>query len=216
MTATARGASRPAQRAVSPPGSRRARATARPAPAQARDRILRATLDLIASEGVAAVTNRRVAAAAGVSLGSLTYHFDSRSQLLREALLLYVDEETERRERVARELERERASLQRVAQAVEQLAGTPAEIPRQIAELELHLHAARDPELREASRRCFAAHERIALAALSTLGIPDGDRHAAVVVALVTGLAVRRLAGGGGDASGTAEALIALVRGLDG
>lgn len=190
------------------------RATAPAAPAQARERILRATLDLIAAEGVAAITNRRVAAAAGVSLGSLTYHFDSQSELLREALLLYVEQETTRRQQVARELEREGASLQRVARTIEQLAGAPTEIPRQIAELELHLHAARDPELRDASQRCFAAHEQIAVAALAALGIPDGERHAATVVALVTGLAVRRLAGGGEDASGTAEALITLVRGL--
>lgn len=183
-------------------------------PRRARERILRSTLDLIAAEGVAAVTNRRVAAAAGVSLGSLTYHFDSQSELLRESLLLYVEEETSRRELVARELEREGVSLQRVAQAVEQLAAAPSEIPRQIAELELHLHAARDPELREASQRCFAAHEQIACAALSALGISDAERHAATVVALVTGLAVRRLAAGGEDASGTAEALMTLVRGL--
>jgi AcrR family transcriptional regulator len=177
--------------------------------------MLRATLELIAREGVAAVTNRRVAAAAGVSLGSLTYHFHSQSELLRESLLLYVEEETERRETVARALEHEGATPERVAQAVERLAGTSAEIPRQIAELELHLHAARDPELREASRRCFAAHERIAIAGLNALGIPDGERHAATVVALVTGLAVRRLAAAGGkDASGTAEALLTLVRGL--
>ncbi|MGH2878819.1 MAG: TetR/AcrR family transcriptional regulator [Solirubrobacteraceae bacterium] len=184
-------------------------------PRQARERILRATLDLIAAEGVAGVTNRRVATAAGVSLGSLTYHFDSQSELLRESLLLYVEQETARRETVARELEREGVSLERVAVAVEQLAGAPSEIPRQIAELELHLHAARDPELREASQRCFAAHEQIARAALAALGIPDPERHATTVVALVTGLAVRRLAAGGEDASGTAEALMTLVRGLD-
>ncbi len=104
--------------------------------------------------------------------------------------------------------------MQQVAEAVEQLVAVPSEIPQQIAELELHLQAARDPELREASRRCFEAHEQIASAALSALGIPDGERHAPAVVALMTGLAVRRLAGGGGDAQGTSEALLALVRGL--
>lgn len=209
-----RPAAPPAPR-TAPRGPRANRRTAGSAPTQARERILRATLELIAEEGVAAVTNRRVAATAGVSLGSLTYHFDSQTELLRQSLLLYVEEETARRELVARALEREGASLERVAETVEQLAAAPVEIPRQIAELELHLHAARDPQLREASQRCFAAHERIAVAALAALGIPDGDRHAATVVALVTGLAVRRLAGGGDDASGTAEALVTLVRGLN-
>ncbi|MGC2375000.1 MAG: TetR family transcriptional regulator [Solirubrobacteraceae bacterium] len=181
----------------------------------ARERMLRATLALIAEGGIAAVTNRRVAASAGVSLGSLTYHFDSQTELLRESLLLYVEEETARRELIARDLASEKPGVERVAEAVEQLAAMPSDIPRQIAELELHLHAARDSELREASQRCFAAHEQIAAAALTALGIPDGERHAPTVVALMTGLAVRRLAAGGHDAEGTSEALLALVRGLD-
>jgi AcrR family transcriptional regulator len=180
----------------------------------ARERMLRATLALIADGGVAAVTNRRVAASAEVSLGSLTYHFASQTQLLRESLLLYVEEETARREQIARALASEQPGVQQVAEAVEHLAAMPSDIPRQLAELELHLHAARDPELRDASQRCFAAHEQIAAAVLTALGIPHGDRHAATVVALMTGLAVRRLAGGGYDAQGTSEALLALVRGL--
>jgi AcrR family transcriptional regulator len=190
-----------------------------PAPASddvvgVRERMLRATLKLIADEGVAAVTNRRVAGAAGVSLGSLTYHFSSQAQLLRESLLLYVEEETVRRERIARELASEKPGVRQVTEAVERLVAIPADIPQQIAELELHLHAARDPELRDASRRCFEAHEQIAGAALATLGIAEGDRHAPAVVALMTGLAVRRLAAGGHDAQGTSEALLALMRGL--
>jgi AcrR family transcriptional regulator len=179
-----------------------------------RERMLRATLKLIADGGVAAVSNRRVAAAAGVSLGSLTYHFSSQAQLLRESLLLYVEEETARREQIARELASEKPGVEQVAEAVERLVAIPSDIPRQIAELELHLHAARDPQLRDASRRCFEAHEQIASAALAALEIPDGELHAPAVVALMTGLAVRRLAAGGHDAQGTSEALLALVRGL--
>ncbi len=179
-----------------------------------RERMLRATLEMIADGGVAAVTNRRVAAAAGVSLGSLTYHFASQAQLLRESLLLHVEEETTRRRQIAQDLASREPGVQQVAEAVERLVAVPSEIHRQIAELELHLQAARDPELREASRRCFEAHEQIASAALSMLGIPDAERHAPAVVALMTGLAVRRLAGGGQDAQGTSEALLGLVHGL--
>jgi AcrR family transcriptional regulator len=181
-----------------------------------RERILLATMELIAEGGVAAVTNRRVAGAAGVSLGSLTYHFTSQAQLLRESMLLYVERETARRERIARELVDRQPNVEQVAQAVEQVIATTADVPQQIAELELHLHAARDPELRTASQRCFQAHEQIAVAALAALGIPDGERHAPTVVALMTGLAVRRLAAGAHDAEGTSAALLALVRGLDG
>jgi DNA-binding transcriptional regulator YbjK len=180
-----------------------------------RERILRATLGVIADGGIAAVTNRRVAASAGVSLGSLTYHFASQTDLLRESLLLYVEEQTALREQIARDLASERPGVEQVTEAVERLVAIPSDIPQQIAELELHLHAARDPELREASQRCFQAHEQIAAAALGALGIANGDRHAPTVVALMTGLAVHRLAAGGHDAQGTSEALLALVRGLE-
>lgn len=43
-------------------------------PGSARDAIRAAALRVIGEHGIAGLTNRRVAAAAGVSLGSLTYH----------------------------------------------------------------------------------------------------------------------------------------------
>jgi DNA-binding transcriptional regulator YbjK len=185
-------------------------------PASVRKRILRATLELIATDGVGAVTNRRVAAAAEVSLGSLTYHFESQTELLRESLLLYVEEETTRREEIANDLAKRHPSLEEVTREVERLVTDAADVPMQIAELELHLQAARDPQLRDASRRCFEAHEQIAAAALTALGVPRGERDAPTLVALMTGLAIRRLASGGDDAQGTSEALLALMRGLSG
>ena len=41
-----------------------------------RERIIDACLDVIAEHGVAGTSHRRVAAAARVPLGSMTYHFD--------------------------------------------------------------------------------------------------------------------------------------------
>jgi DNA-binding transcriptional regulator YbjK len=183
-------------------------------PADLHERILRATLELIATDGHGALTNRRVAAAAKVSLGSLTYHFSSQTELLRESLLLYVSEETARREQIAHALATRNTTLEEVTHEIELLAAGAEDTPQQIAELELHLHAARDPELRDASQRCFAAHEQIAAAALTSLGVNEGERHAPTVVALMTGLAIRRLANGGHDAQGTSEALLALMHGL--
>lgn len=197
-------------------------AAAAPAPAAApiplgmRERILRATLALISAEGVGVLTNRRVATAAGVSLGSLTYHFTSQTELLRESLLLYVEEETARQEAIAQELAGRNPPLEEITREIEQIVAGSADVLQQIAELELHLRAARDPELREASRRCFAAHEKIATAALASLGIPDAERYAPTLVALMTGLAVRRLADGGHDAQGTSDALLAVMDGIGG
>lgn len=49
-----------------------------------RDRIVEAALDVIAEYGVTGATHRRIADAAGVSLGSMTYYFEGRQQLLVE------------------------------------------------------------------------------------------------------------------------------------
>ncbi|MGQ4425604.1 TetR/AcrR family transcriptional regulator, partial [Streptomyces violaceoruber] len=58
---------------------------------QRRERILAATLDLIAEEGIARVSHRRIAQRAGVPLGSMTYHFTGIEQLLREAFGRFTD-----------------------------------------------------------------------------------------------------------------------------
>ena len=184
------------------------------APPDTRERILRATVELIGREGISAVTNRRVAGAAGVALGSLTYHFPSQVDLLRESLLLFVGEEVARQEAIAADLRRARP---------ERRAGrgrgradrrrSPSDRIQQLAEIELHLQAARDPALREASRRCFEAYEGVAAAALETLEVPEPERHARTIVALMYGMGLRRLGTGDEDASGVADGLLTIVRG---
>ena len=62
----------------------------RPGRGYARTAILGATLEIIASDGIDAVTHRRVAEQAGVSPGSTTHHFSSREDLLREAFRFYL------------------------------------------------------------------------------------------------------------------------------
>ncbi|CAL9590906.1 HTH-type transcriptional regulator RcdA [Streptomyces sp. enrichment culture] len=58
---------------------------------QRRERIIAATLDLIAEEGVAGVSHRKIATRAGVPLGSMTYHFSGIDDLLREAFGRFTD-----------------------------------------------------------------------------------------------------------------------------
>ncbi|MFF1394814.1 TetR/AcrR family transcriptional regulator [Streptomyces sp. NPDC058287] len=59
---------------------------------QRRERILAATLDHIAEEGVAGVSHRKIAVRADVPLGSMTYHFAGIDDLLREAFTRFADE----------------------------------------------------------------------------------------------------------------------------
>jgi DNA-binding transcriptional regulator YbjK len=195
-----------------PSSSQEAPIDRRRAPAT-RDAILRATLALLADEGTGALSNRRIAAEAGVSLGSLTYHFPSQATLLRESLLLYVNEEVERLEAVAAALRARNPSPAEVAAEVEALIARPSGGPGPLAELELHLQAARDPELQDASRRCFAAYDALAADALATLGVPDPERHAGAVVALIVGLGLRRLGTAASDSAAVTDALLTHLRG---
>jgi DNA-binding transcriptional regulator YbjK len=183
---------------------------------EARRRLLEATLEVVGTEGIGAVTNRRVATRAGVSLGSLTYHFASQADLLREALILQVDREVDRIEAVTARIGAPGVTIAELVREAEALVASTAEDPAQLAELDLHLHAARDPALREASARCFAAYDGLAAAALTALGVPESDARAHLVVAMLNGLALRRLALRAPDAAGVAEALIVLVQGLGG
>lgn len=178
-----------------------------------RERILRATLLLIGTGGVGAVSNRQIAAASGVALGSLTYHFPSQSELLRQALMLYVEDEVERLEEIAARLRASQPTAATVALEVARIVERSGNRLEEVAELELHLEASRDPVLQEASQRCFAAYEQVAAAALEALHVPEPGRHARAVVAVICGLGVRRLGSGGRDVDGIADALLTLIAG---
>lgn len=58
----------------------------------ARDKILQATLDLIPDWGADRITHRLVSSEAGVSPGTITYHFDTIDALLSDAFRLYMDD----------------------------------------------------------------------------------------------------------------------------
>ncbi|WP_229786657.1 MULTISPECIES: TetR/AcrR family transcriptional regulator [Actinokineospora] len=175
-----------------------------------RTEILRATLRVIGAEGVAGVTNRRIAREAGVSLGSITYHFDTQTSLLRETMLLFVAEETARLASVA-EAHRSVISVDDAAALVERIVESTAFGSEEIAPLELYIHAGRDASLREAAATCFAAYDALATAVLSALGVPDPARMAGPVVALIAGLQLRRLATGTSGPTTVADALRLLV-----
>ena len=55
-----------------------------------RDRIIDACLDVIAEVGVAGTSHRKVAEAADVPLGSMTYHFTGMAELLPEAFTRFA------------------------------------------------------------------------------------------------------------------------------
>jgi len=154
--------------------------------------ILDAALRVIASAGVDGLTHRRVAAEADVALGSTTYYFASREELLREAFRHYLAEVTIALSSLEREKPIEREAD--VAEALTELArrefATPALV---LAEYELILYAARDPIL----ARDFNAYERGLEARLAgpleRLGADRPVDAARTVIDLMRGFELERL-----------------------
>lgn len=165
---------------------------------EVRERILAVTLDLIGEHGIAGLSNRLVAKAAGVSLGTLTYHFASQDDLLARTLEAFVDGEVARLETVAQALEGTTLSLEEALEVTREIIEDQAGRRAQIAQFELNLHATRNRDLAAASARCYAAYERVGAAALRAIGVPDAERVAPLLAAMVDGLELRRLAIGEG------------------
>lgn len=176
-----------------------------------RDSILRATLKVVGEVGVGGLTNRRIVAAAGVSLGTLTYHFPSQTELLREAMLLFAEDETAKLTAIVDAHRADGLNLEQGAAVVEQVIKQLPFGTDELAPHELYLQAARDPALREASSRCFAAYDDLAIAILRALGVAEPERLAGHVVALIAGLQLRRFSTGVDVPA--AEPLMMLLRG---
>ncbi|WP_430336231.1 TetR/AcrR family transcriptional regulator [Rhodococcus sp. ACT016] len=160
-----------------------------------REQILAVTLDMIGEKGIGGVSNRAIAKAAGISLGTLTYHFGSQEDLLSEALNAYVDDEIERLTAMKQRLAVTSSVDTEAAfdSARVEVEDRP-ERNQQIAQLELYLQATRSDELKDAARRCFTAYDQVAKSLLEALELPGAERYASLFGAMIDGLELRRLA----------------------
>jgi TetR/AcrR family transcriptional regulator, regulator of biofilm formation and stress response len=155
-----------------------------------RELILRTTLRIIGRDGIAAVTHRLVAEEADVPLGSLTYWFATKDDLLREALRLFVEDETARLRRVGEQIE-EGMSPVEIAERFGAVLETGGDT-EQVAQFELYLEAARNPALREVAQQCFAAYDEISRVALRAAGVEDDTILPALFVAEASASSIRR------------------------
>jgi len=176
-----------------------------------RQRIVDAALDVIGHFGVAGLTNRAVARAAQVSLGSLTYHFPSQQELLRTCLITFAEQESARIAAIAAALHRTPLDPVDAAQATEAAVEATVLGPRHLGVLELYLQAARDPALRDAAQQCWDSYEQAAHAILGALGVAE-PQLPSQVVALVAGAQLRRVATGSPIGGSLAAGLARLAR----
>ena len=169
-------------------------ATAERATQGRREQILEAALRVIGRDGREAVTHRAVAEEAGVPLGSTTYYFDSRDDLLGQALEHVSAQEVERYGRLGEELRSVKSGRELADRLISELVAAAEDRVAYIAEYELWLEAGRRPDLREAAQSWCDAEQRSVAGALEVLGSTDPAADASLVVATLDGLGERVLA----------------------
>jgi TetR/AcrR family transcriptional regulator, regulator of biofilm formation and stress response len=167
-----------------------------------RQRIVDAAVRVVADRGVAALSHRAVAAEADVPLGSTTYHFTDRDELLHAALRQVNDAWVADFARwvdgadPARPLAAELASFVGDCLAEERRARTELEY-------ELYVAGLRHPAVRPLAAECLDA-----MAALLRRLVPD-ETTARTLVALADGLLLELLLTGRAYEPGQAEAAFA-------
>jgi DNA-binding transcriptional regulator YbjK len=159
--------------------------------------LLEAAVRVIGRGGIAAVDHRAVAAEAGVPLGSTTYYFESKDDMVAQALNYVADREAERLRAAADRglLDGGAESLPaRLADAVIDAWAGDREVL--LAQYELYLESARRDDLRPAAERWDAAYRELLLGALEQLGVTDPDRRARLLCAGLDGLLLDHVATG--------------------
>lgn len=157
--------------------------------------LLDAALAVVEQHGVDALTVRAVAAQAGVSPGTVSYHFDTTEELLERSLEHGAAQIAVLLERLATDLLDGDLDVAEWPAIFAKALATDLELRRaqHLACIELHMLAARRPELRPAAERIQLAYARVGFSVVRAMGIPDPEQTVVGLVAMVTGLMLREL-----------------------
>lgn len=154
-----------------------------------RQELLEATLRLLAREGSSAVTMRAVAREAGVPSTAPTYYFASKQELLLEVWRLHAEREAARVSRATTAVgsaESSSAVANQLACFVHESLGPSRE--SLLAEVELLLETARQPELEELTRVWHQTLRERVRGTLAAAGSAHADLDARLVLAVMAGL----------------------------
>lgn len=115
-----------------------------------RRRITEAAIEVVSERGVAGLTHRAVAQAAGVPLGSTTYHFATLDDILEAAIQKALVDNREERMRWGSTLSDDVDLAEALAELTEQSTGPGR--AKLLVEYELYFAALRHPSLRALGR----------------------------------------------------------------
>lgn len=161
-------------------------------PSGKRDLILVATLEAIGTGGIDCVTHRHIAEIAGVAVGSVGYHFDTRDTLVREAFRYYVDGISETSLMVGNDFSR--PTRKGVVDGLLAVSERDLDRPEFLrAEYEMLVYAGRDPELARDITSWHKALEARLAGALELLGVDKPMQAARMIRDLIRGIEIERL-----------------------
>lgn len=182
---------------MSPAASAPTRGGGEPRGAARRRELLEAAVRVIGLGGIAAVDHRAVAAEAGVPLGSTTYYFESKHDMVAQALNYVADREAERlrteAERSLRDVGPEALPARLADVLIHAWAGDRTVL---LAQYELYLESARRADLRPAAERWDGAYRELLRHALEQIGTPEPERRALLLCAALDGLLLDHVATG--------------------
>ncbi|AFA75610.1 putative transcriptional regulator, TetR family [Gordonia polyisoprenivorans VH2] len=180
---------------------------------QRRQKLLDATIEIMAEQGLAAVTHRAVAAAAGLPASSTSYFFESIDELMAEAVTEAMDREVARLGALEGAFGDGPASAGRLIGSVVDFIRSEHD-PHTVAQFEIYLYASRKPELRERVVTIIEATREIARRALNAAGV-ENPLAADAMLAMIDGFSLHRIADPDStDVEGLLLGLRALLVGL--
>lgn len=174
---------------------------------------MNAVVELVAERGLAGVSHRAVAARAGVSLSSTSYYFSSKSELEREALGARYRRRLDDYRRTTELVARTDLTPEELIDAAVELFGA-SDTQMLLAHFEVFVNAGRRPDVRALLAPTLDAMRELLLAAIAPLQLPDPDRAAVAITAVIEGIELRRLALGIDGREEMRDALTAVLRGL--
>jgi TetR/AcrR family transcriptional regulator, regulator of biofilm formation and stress response len=181
-----------------------------------REAIVGATVRVVAREGVAAVTHRRVASEAGVSLSSTTWHFADKSEILEAALRWTARREVARIAEIAHRLGG--ADFDPAAWADELSAWLLEQVTGErevaVALYRLQIELLGSPQARQVHREWGRELRRLGDSVLEHSATLTPDLDIRLVVAALDGLRLSVLSSGESDTSWVRPAVHRQLRSL--
>lgn len=164
--------------------------------ARRRAQLLDATMRIIVREGPGAVTLRTVVGEAKASHGAIAYYFGNREELIQETLRVIAARNIDALAAAWEAMKPHARDPYRLAELIarhcsQQMA---EDADMGITIMELHLAAARDPQLRPALTQWGRAYARIVHDTLATLGSLNPEADAALLINTINGHILGQLA----------------------